>query len=227
LDASQGKAPHQFTARSVATAGPGRHHAGVKGLYLYVGPEGRVRRWIFRYTSPSSRRVTETGLGMTYALPLADARKKALELERLLANGTDPLEHKRRQAAAAITFAEATEKWLAIRKASWRSASQLDSAHLLLRRYAEPLSNLPVSAITPDQIQAALADLWDRGPAQGWTALSRWERVFDWAKAHGLRTGDSPAAWRGCMEYRFPGRRTMDVKHYAALPYEKVPDFIQ
>jgi hypothetical protein len=42
----------QFTNRNVVFAPPGRHHAGVQGLYLYVSPDAQVRRWIYRYTSP-------------------------------------------------------------------------------------------------------------------------------------------------------------------------------
>jgi hypothetical protein len=53
-----------FTNKNIAFATPGRHQiTGAKGLYLYISPQGDIRRWIYRYTSPVTRRVTETGLG--------------------------------------------------------------------------------------------------------------------------------------------------------------------
>ena len=53
-----------------------------------------------------------------------------------------------------------------------------------------------------------------------------WARVFDYAKAKGFRVGDNPAAWRGCQEYRFPRWRGTG-RHYTAMPYKEVPNFIR
>jgi integrase len=53
-----------------------------------------------------------------------------------------------------------------------------------------------------------------------------WERVLDFAKAKGMRQGDNPAAWKGCHEYRWPKQRP-DHGHFAALPYEQIPEFMK
>jgi hypothetical protein len=81
----------RFTARNVIFAPPGRHHAGTPGLYLYVSPDAQIRRWIVRYTSPVTRRVTETGFGPVTVVTLAEARDKALAIRRMIANGIDPV----------------------------------------------------------------------------------------------------------------------------------------
>ena len=74
----------------------------MKGLYFYVSADGLVRRWIYRYTSPSTQRVTETGFGSATVLPLADARKKAEELQRQIANGVCPIHAKRTERHAEL-----------------------------------------------------------------------------------------------------------------------------
>jgi integrase len=83
-----------------------------------------------------------------------------------------------------------------------------------------------MSHITTDQIQVALSDLWTKYPNQARRALNMWERVFDYAKAKGMRQGDNPAAWRGCHEYRWPKQRHAERGHFAALPYEQIPEFM-
>src|SRR5262245_56331571 len=112
--------PHLLTADDVTSAGPGRHHAGLKGLYLYVTPDGSVRRWIFRYTSPETGRVTETGLGLFPAVSPAQAQAKALEYQDQVKQGLDPVQVKRQnkvaQKAARITFAQAADSWLEMQR---------------------------------------------------------------------------------------------------------------
>jgi integrase len=42
-----------------------------------------------------------------------------------------------------------------------------------------------------------------------------------------MRTGDNPAAWRGCQEYRFPRAKKINSNHYAALPYSQIPSLMR
>ena len=214
----------RFTSRNVIFAPPGRHHAGTPGLYLYVSPDAQVRRWIVRYTSPITRRVTETGLGPVTVLSLAEARDKALSIRRMIANGIDPVQAKRSERIADTTFAETCESWITTHKAGWRSNSQLRSAKLILLVHGKALSNQPIAAISADMVQSVLTPLWDRAPSQARRVLAMWAPVFDYAKAKGFRVGDNPAAWRGCQEYRFPRWRGTGS---TAMPYEEVPDFIR
>src|SRR5260221_14095815 len=94
--------PHIWTNKNVVLAPPGRHQiSGTKGLYLYVSPDEQVRRWIFRFTSPASKRVTETGLGPVSAVPLADAKDKVSDLQKQIARGICPITAKREVKAGA------------------------------------------------------------------------------------------------------------------------------
>jgi integrase len=214
-----------LTNRSLVFAKPGRTHTGTPGLYLHVSPDQKVRRWIFRYTSPVTRRPNETGFGLWPVVTLADAKNRALELQRQIAKGVDPVQAKRAERNAGTTFAEAADDFIHTHTPSW-GASQLYNAKHLLHGHGRTLSNVPVSAITPTMMQTALAPLWARAPEQARRTLKLWERVFDYAKAKEYRTGENPAAWKANMEYRFPRRRATDYKHFDAMPYEQVPAFI-
>jgi integrase len=219
----------KLTNRNIVFAKPGRHHAGVQGLYLYVSPDGKVRRFLKRYTSPETGRVTETGLGLWPAVSLEDAQAKALELSRQVAQGICPITAKRAARATAIpadSFGELIDAWLDTHKPGWRSASQLHNMEVLLYGHGKPLLHLPVNTITSDMIQAALSELWSKHPNQGRRALNAFARIFDFAKARGICSGDNPAAWRGCHEYRFPRRTKMEKNHYNAMVYTTIPKFV-
>jgi Arm DNA-binding domain len=181
-----------LTNRNVVFAKPGRHHAGLQGLYLYVSPDAQVRRWIFRYTSPVTRRVTESGLGLFPAVSTNDARSKALSLQKQIAQGICPINAKRTVQFQHMTFGECCEAWIETHKPGWRSESQLKNAKVLLLNDGRPLWVVSVNAITPDRIQVALCGLWGTHPIQARRVLNMWERVLDFAKARGAREGDNP-----------------------------------
>jgi integrase len=221
----------QFTNKNIAFATPGRHQiTGTKGLYLWVSPGGDVRRWLYRHTSPATRRVTETGLGMWPEVALSDATAKVDGMRKQVASGICPTHAKRAERANQVTFKQAAEQWLTIHKNSWKGGDQGSSVRnitLLLFTHGEPLAKMPVRSITPDMVQAALDKLWARAPVQARRALGVWESVLEFAKAKGWRQGDNPCAWKGCHQYRWPKRRAADRGHHAALAYEDLPTFMQ
>jgi hypothetical protein len=52
------------------------------------------------------------------------------------------------------------------------------------------------------------------------------ERVFNYARAKKLYSGDNPATWKGLHEYRWP-KPSDDENHHAALPYAHMPEFMK
>jgi integrase len=218
-----------LTNKNVVFAKPGRHHGGVTGLYLWVSPDKQIRRWIFRYTSPVSRKVTEHGLGLIQFLSLAEAKSRALDLQRQVQSGVCPIAEKRAAKfalATTQTFGECAEAWLETHRSAWRSTSQLKNAKTLLFKHGKPLQVVPVSQITPNSIQVVLAGLWNKHPNQARRVLSMFERVLDFAKARGAREGDNPCRWKGNMEYRFPKKCSTSGAHYSALSYVELPGFL-
>jgi integrase len=223
--------PQVSNNRDVALKEPGRHRVGgEQGLYLFVSPDEQVRRWIFRFTSPVTKRVTETGLGMASAVSFAQAKAKAGDLRKQIANDICPIHAKRAEQASRVTFKEAADGWIATHQPAWKggsNSSQKKNATLLLYHHGAPLAGRRVGEISVDQIQETLKELWARAPNQARRTLSMFERVFDYAKAKGFRVGDNPCAWKGNMEYRFPRQRAQSGKHHPAMDYQALPRFVK
>ncbi len=54
----------------------------------------------------------------------------------------------------------------------------------------------------------------------------RIERVLDFAKARGMRSGENPARWRGHLDAVLPRRQKLTRGHHKAMPFDQVPQFI-
>src|SRR3974390_1156595 len=82
----------KLTARKAATTNSGRYGDGF-GLWLVVAASG-TRKWVFRFSFGG--KVTEMGLGSANTVGLAQARNRALEARRTLAEGKNPIEVRRK-----------------------------------------------------------------------------------------------------------------------------------
>src|SRR5580765_6749664 len=105
-----------LTARQIQTQKAPGLFADGGGLYLQVSPTG-AKTWIFRFQIAGRRR--DMGLGSVGVFTLGDARQKAAEARRLVAEGIDPIERRTRQAAAAalvtakvVTFKDCAEAYI-------------------------------------------------------------------------------------------------------------------
>src|SRR5260370_25455706 len=55
----------------------------------------------------------------------------------------------------------------------------------------------------------------------------RIEKILDWAKVNGQRSGDNPARWRGHLDHLLAARNKVHkVEHHPAPPYEQIPEFM-
>jgi integrase len=161
---------------------------------------------------------------------LGDAKSKAGDLRKQIANGICPITARRAEQASRVTFKEACEGWITTHEPAWKggsSSSQKKNAVLLLYHHGAPLAGKRVAEITPDQVQETLKELWARTPNQARRTLSMFERVFDFARAKNWRQGINPCAWKGNMEYRFPRQRATDRRHYPAMNYQALPGFVK
>lgn len=98
----------KLSARFVETAKPGKYGDG-GGLWLMVEPS-RAKRWAFKFMLPG--RAREMGLGSADALGLAAARDAATDARRLVAQGIDPIEAKKRSGTVP-TFGEVAKDVIA------------------------------------------------------------------------------------------------------------------
>jgi integrase len=215
----------KLTARAAATTKPGRYGDG-GGLYLIVSPSG-ARKWIFRFTYAG--RVTETGLGSSQAVSLAEARDKAHEARRVLKMGKNPIETKRQAALAEAgipTFASVADALVTAKESEWRNEKHRAQWRVALTKLAAPLRSLPVDEIDTATVLAVLKPLWQAKPETASRLRGRIEAVLNAAKAQGYRSGENPAAWRGHLAHLLPKRAKFARRHHAAMDYREVPAFV-
>ena len=76
-------------------------------------------------------------------------------------------------------------------------------------------------------ITRVLEPIWTTKPETATRLRGRIERVLDWAKARGFRTGENPARWRGHLDQLLPARsKVRSIRHHAALPFGELPQFM-
>ena len=67
-----------------------------------------------------------------------------------------------------------------------------------LATYASPvIGDLPVSAVTTPLVLQILQPIWASKTETATRVRGRIEKVLDWAKVQGYRSGDNPAVWKG------------------------------
>ena len=206
---------------------------GVAGLQLQVTKTGG-RSWVFRIKVGDRRR--DIGLGGFPDVPLADARAKARALRDQVIAGIDPVEEKRtarlalRAQTKRLTFDEAKEKFLALKRHEFKNAKHAAQWESTLATYASPIIGTKrVDEIALADIEELLTrdNLWLAKTETAKRLRGRVEKVLDWATAGGHRTGDNPARWRGNLDARLPNPNKVATKgHHSALPIDDMPRFM-
>lgn len=202
------------------------------GLYLQVSKSGS-KSWILRYTLAGKPR--EMGLGSFNAFTLGEARQRATAQRKLLSDGIDPVATRnsdllaRRMAEAnIITFDKAATKFIDANSSEWRNAKHGEQWRNTLATYATPvIGKLPVSEITTAHVLRILEPIWSTKTETATRVRGRIEKVLDWAKVQGYRTGDNPATWRGHLQQALPKPSKVTVAgHHAALPWLEIGAFM-
>ena len=197
-------------AASIESLGPGRYHDG-GGLYLVVG-KGEARSWIFRFRKHG--KLHDYGLGPVHSVGLAAARQRAVECRAALYAGGNPVEARKARrleevlaAAKAMTFQNATEKYVATQAAGWHSPRHEMQWRRSLEEHAFPvLGKVPVQAVDTGLILSVIEPIWQTKTDTATRIRSRIEAVLDWATTHGYRHGVNPARWKGHLENVLPKR---------------------
>jgi integrase len=229
-----------LSAQFVRTAKPGRFCDG-DGLYLLVKKSG-ARFWVFRYKVKGSK-LREAGLGRAgegrNSVRLSEAREKASVLFRQVKNGIDPLSAKEAASAAAkaaeqdaavkrLTFREAARRFIDGHTPSWRNPKHAAQWGATIENYANPVfGDLPVGDVATTHVLAAIEPIWLSKPETASRLRGRIERILDFAKTRGWRSGENPAAWKGHLALTLPARsKVRKVEHHAALPWRDIGDFM-
>jgi integrase len=211
----------KLTARRVETAKPGKYCDG-GNLYLIVSETG-ARKWVLRFTWRG--RAKEMGLGSATNVPLADARERAADARRKIAQGLNPIDERKRDGGIP-TFGEIADDVRETLSAGFRNEKHKAQWKSTLETYAAPLRAKPVDTIATDDVLAVLKPIWTKKAETASRVRGRIEKVLDAAKAKGFREGENPARWRGHLDHLLPRPSKLARGHHAAMPYEDVAAFI-
>ena len=195
------KPQRALSARFVETvAEPGKYFDG-QGLFLRVAKNG-ARQWVQRITIRGKR--CELGLGSPPAVPLATARKLALENRGAAMLGGDPLAD-RREARKVLSFAQAIDLYLETKLQEFRNEKHRKQWRSTLDTYAVPaIGRSPVSSITVQDVLRVIEPIWREKTETASRLRGRIENVLSWATVAGHRTGDNPARWKGNLSEALP-----------------------
>jgi integrase len=222
------RAVNRLTAAVVRSAKVGRHGDG-NGLSLIVTAPDR-RHWQYRYMRGGKGR--EMSLGSAAEISLAQARERAAECRRLLAQGVDPLDQ--RKAARATpdvsderTFAAVAEQYIASHEASWRNAKHRYQWRQSLGSYAYPvIGKMDVATIELEHVLDVLRPIWNTKTETASRLRGRIETILAYAIVSKWRTGANPASWRGALQFVLPAPdKVARPEHHAALPWQQMPAF--
>ena len=192
---------------------PGRYGDGGT-LHLVVSPRG-TKSWVQRITIDGRRR--DMGLGGWPVVSLAMARDRAFANRRAVADGRDPLVHKRRPKTP--TFREASQRALEANRPRWRNAKTAENWLATMTRYVYPVfGDRHVDRIGREDVLRVLTPLWTVKPEIGRKVRQRIRATLAWAQGHGHvehnLAGDA-------IDGALPSLPAVKA-HFRALPHREV-----
>ncbi|NDG54717.1 MAG: site-specific integrase [Betaproteobacteria bacterium] len=217
---------------------PGLHGDG-GGLWLQITKTG-VKSWLFRFMVKG--KAYGMGLGPLHSVTLAEARHKAANARRLLVEGINPLEERRRlhaqdaaNRARTMSFAACSAQYIAAHRAAWKNAKHGEQWSSTLQTYVHPvIGKLPVGDIDTALIVKVLTQrdpkgnsFWEVKNETASRVRGRIEAILGWATTSGFRSGDNPARWKGNLENLLANiSKRSRVKNHPSLPWQQVDAFM-
>ena len=209
----------KLTALRVKSARTGRHGDG-GGLYLVVSDTGS-RKWVLRIQVSGKRR--DFGLGSATSVGLSEAREAAEDTRRAVRAGLDPKAERRRAKQSMPTFREAAVMVHNEHRPSWKNPKHAKQWFSTLEAYAFPrLGDLPINQIDGPMVRDVLADIWLTIPETARRVRQRIGTVLDFAHAKGWREAEAPLR---SISRGLPPQSKIRA-HFAAKPWQEVPEFI-
>jgi integrase len=221
-----------LTDLDVRNAKSGEHTDG-DGLILVVrAPRsgGKPRRsWVLRLVANGRRR--KLGLGVYPLVSLAQARQKAQDARRALAEGIDPsVTAKRRagllEAQRALTLMKAIDDYLVKAAPAYKNAKSTAIRDRALRVHFAPLHSRDVASITVADVAGILRTLKPQTAVRSHAVV---RAVFDFAatvlEPHGVAI-INPADPRRLRALGWTSKSTRASTPHPALDWRKAPEFM-
>ena len=172
-----------------------------EGMYLLVKAAGKYWRLDYRHLG---KRKT-LALGVYPDVSLAKARQRRAKAREQIADGVDPSTAKREEkvariAAAANTFEAVARAWLARTTATRAASTEAKIVNWLDYNVFPQLGKLPISAIGPRDVLAALRKMEERGAIESAHRVKQViGQVFRYAVAEGSAGRDVTVDLKGAL----------------------------
>jgi integrase len=198
---------------------PGSYGDG-DGLYLRIGKSGKGY-WITRCQINGRRR--DVGVGSLSVVTLAEARNAAHQIRVDIQNGLDPVAERQKAKRVIPTFKDAALLVHKEHRKGWKNGKHQKQWIRTLEKYVFPkIGNRLVNDIDGPAIRDVLSPIWLEKPETARRVKQRIGVVLDWSYANGFRSSEAPLRSVG----RGLPRQPKKDGHFAAMPYEGVPAFI-
>lgn len=193
-----------------------------KGLYLWVYVDG-AKRWRYHYSLHGNKRLVS--LGIYPEISLKDAREKAFEARKLVAEGIDPAIEKKKAKLALYesfqnTFEIVAERWLEANQSKWKPKYARDIVRRLELDIFPHLGKIPIKEITPPLLLKTIRKIEERGANDlAKRQLQKCGEIFRYAISEGV-TEYGPSAH--IKEALKPSKKG----HFASIAVEEIPVFL-
>lgn len=193
------------------------------GLHLLVMPNG-AKYWRVKYRFLGKEK--KLSLGVYPEMSLVEAREKATEGRKQLANGIDPSlakKEQRRQLAlnAVNTFEAVAREWHENQLARWTPKHSTNVLHFLETDIFPFVGDRPIADIEAPELLEALRKIEKRGAVY---VAGRVKQICGQVFRYGVATGrgkrDVAADLNGAL-------KTQKTKHFAALDIKEMPEFLR
>lgn len=201
----------------------------VKGLYLMPSATIGSGKWIFRFTSPETRRRRDMGLGSYPAVSIKSVREIAWTARQMVEAGKDPLEERKREEEQSRLLNEMPTFEQAARivhdqvSPGFRNQKHIDQWINTLVEYVFPkIGRKKVDGITVAHFADCLRPIWLEKPETASRVKQRCDKVMRWCAAHGFIIA-SPV---GVVEQLLPQQpsKRHRVDHHPAVPWRSLPE---
>ena len=199
---------------------------GVPGLALRISKSG-AKYWVLRLVRDGKRR--DLGVGAFPAMSLSEARSRARDIR--VYGSPRVSEQGQGEAGQSInkapTFEHAASIFIETYRSSWRNKKHAQQWENTLKTYAYPkIGDMTVDQVLTGHVLEVLRPIWQTKTETAARLRGRLEQILDWAHAHGYRSSENPAKWRGLLDKLLPNPNKISPhKHHRALPIDAMPEF--
>ena len=193
------------------------------GLYIEIAPSGG-KHWRLKYQFDKHEK--RLALGKYPEISLLEARERRDKARKLIAEGIDPSDEKKRQQReaalnTATTFESVAREWHEQTKERWSASYGIDTMNRLVRDIFPKLGKRPMADISTPELLLVLRQIEKRG---AYEVARRMLQVCNQIFRHSVITGrtryNPSTDLRGALR---PPKR----EHFAAIEIREIPEFLQ